>query len=91
MNSILQNSLESSETTITAEVMPPRGGDASKTLAAAKNLLGKVHATSQKQLKYHYTPNKSHWDELIDWSRSKDETRTKGTDLSQTDNLDKGD
>ena len=31
------------------------------------------------------------WDELIDWSRSKDETRTKGTDLSQTDNLDKGD
>ena len=31
------------------------------------------------------------WDELIDWSRSKDETRTKGTDLSETDNLEKGD
>ena len=29
------------------------------------------------------------WDELIDWSRSKDETRIKGTDQSQTDNLEK--
>ena len=29
------------------------------------------------------------WDELIDWARSKSETRTQGTDLSQTNNLDK--
>ncbi len=44
MNSNLQHSLDSSETTITAEVMPPRGGDASQTLAAAMNLKGFVHA-----------------------------------------------
>ena len=44
MNSILQKSLHSGEVTITAEVMPPRGGDASKALAAARELRGKVHA-----------------------------------------------
>ncbi|AAP99222.1 MULTISPECIES: methylenetetrahydrofolate reductase [Prochlorococcus] len=44
MNSILQQSLEASEITITAEVMPPRGGDPSKTIAAAKSLSGFVHA-----------------------------------------------
>ncbi len=44
MNSILQKSLHSSEVTITAEVMPPRGGDASKALSNARHLRGKVHA-----------------------------------------------
>ncbi len=44
LNSILQKSLGSSETTITAEIMPPRGGDASKTLDAAKALRGLVSA-----------------------------------------------
>lgn len=29
------------------------------------------------------------WDELIDWAKSKSETRTQGTDLSQTNYLDK--
>ncbi len=44
MNSNLQQSLESRGITITAEVMPPRGGDASKTIAKAKKLRGLVSA-----------------------------------------------
>ncbi len=44
LNSNLQNSLESGEITITAEIMPPRGGDASETLAKAKKLSGLVQA-----------------------------------------------
>ena len=44
MKSILQASLESNQTTITAEVMPPRGGDASQSLEAAKILKDVVHA-----------------------------------------------
>ncbi len=44
MNSVLQTSLESEGETITAEIMPPRGGDASQAISVAKNLAGKVHA-----------------------------------------------
>ena len=44
MKSNLQSSLESTDITITAEVMPPRGGDASETLSIAKNLKNVVHA-----------------------------------------------
>ena len=44
MKSILQGSLESNKTTITAEVMPPRGGDVSQSLLAAKRLRNLVHA-----------------------------------------------
>ncbi len=44
LNSNLQKSLDSGETTITAEIMPPRGGDASKTLGIAKDLRGLVKA-----------------------------------------------
>ncbi len=44
MISNLQHSLESGALTITAEVMPPRGGDPSKALAVAKLLNDWVHA-----------------------------------------------
>ncbi len=44
LNSILQNSLKSQGATITAEIMPPRGGDASGALSVAKKLSGRVHA-----------------------------------------------
>ena len=44
MISDLQRSLEAGATTITAEVMPPRGGDPSKALAIAKVLQSRVHA-----------------------------------------------
>ncbi len=44
MGSALRRSLESEGTTITAEIMPPRGGDPSKSIAMAKRLQGLVHA-----------------------------------------------
>lgn len=44
MNSALQRSLEAGSLTLTAEVMPPRGGDPSETLAMAECLRGRVHA-----------------------------------------------
>ncbi len=40
----LQRSLAAGESTITAEVMPPRGADVSHTLAMAEALRGRVHA-----------------------------------------------
>ncbi len=44
MISDLQRSLEAGTTTITAEVMPPRGGDPSKALDIARVLKRRVHA-----------------------------------------------
>ncbi|WP_269622229.1 methylenetetrahydrofolate reductase [Prochlorococcus marinus] len=44
MESNLQKSLKSPGITITAEVMPPRGGNASQTIDTAKLLAGKVDA-----------------------------------------------
>ncbi len=44
MTSGLQRSIENGVVTITAEIMPPRGGDASHSLAMAKGLKGLVHA-----------------------------------------------
>ncbi len=44
MDSALQNALKSEGTAITAEIMPPRGGNASRAIAAALNLNGWVHA-----------------------------------------------
>jgi methylenetetrahydrofolate reductase (NADPH) len=43
---VLQQALEVGSLAITAEVMPPRGGDASKTLAHALALKGRVHAVN---------------------------------------------
>ena len=40
----LQQALEVGSFAITAEVMPPRGGDVSRTLAHARQLKGLVHA-----------------------------------------------
>ena len=40
----LQRNLAAGAATITAEVMPPRGGDVSHTLAMAEALRGRVHA-----------------------------------------------
>ena len=40
----LQCALASGEATITAEVMPPRGGNPAQTLAMAETLRGRVHA-----------------------------------------------
>jgi methylenetetrahydrofolate reductase (NADPH) len=40
----LQQALEAGRAVITAEVMPPRGGDPSQTLASAALLRGRVHA-----------------------------------------------
>ena len=42
----LQRSLAEGTPTITAEVMPPRGGDATHTLAMAEALRGRVHAVN---------------------------------------------
>jgi methylenetetrahydrofolate reductase (NADPH) len=42
----LQQALEVGSLAITAEVMPPRGGDASSTLAHARALKGRVHAVN---------------------------------------------
>jgi methylenetetrahydrofolate reductase (NADPH) len=42
----LQQALETGSLAITAEVMPPRGGDASGTLAHARALKGRVHAVN---------------------------------------------
>jgi methylenetetrahydrofolate reductase (NADPH) len=42
----LQHALEVGSHAITAEVMPPRGGDASSTLAHARALKGRVHAVN---------------------------------------------
>ncbi len=44
MSTGLQRSLKSEGATITAEIMPPRGANASKALAMARKLKGKVHA-----------------------------------------------
>ena len=44
MRSALQQSLESGEITITAEIMPPRGADPSNSIAMARRLKGRVHA-----------------------------------------------
>ncbi|ABI47385.1 methylenetetrahydrofolate reductase [Synechococcus sp. CC9311] len=46
MSSALQSSLEAGSVTITAEVMPPRGGDASHALEMARALKGLVHAVN---------------------------------------------
>ena len=43
---MLQSSLEAGAVTITAEVMPPRGGDASHALEMARSLRGRVHAVN---------------------------------------------
>jgi methylenetetrahydrofolate reductase (NADPH) len=43
---LLQRALTSSQVAITAEVTPPRGGDPSRTLAAAEALRGWVHAVN---------------------------------------------
>ncbi|MEB3158338.1 MAG: methylenetetrahydrofolate reductase [Synechococcus sp.] len=43
-SSALQRNLAAGQPTITAEVMPPRGGDVSHTLAMAEALRGRVHA-----------------------------------------------
>lgn len=43
---LLQQALESGSFAITAEVTPPRGGDPSRTLAAAAGLRGLVHAVN---------------------------------------------
>ena len=42
----LQQALEVGSLAITAEVMPPRGGDASSTMAHARALKGRVHAVN---------------------------------------------
>ncbi|WP_115016280.1 methylenetetrahydrofolate reductase [Synechococcus sp. UW140] len=42
----LQHSLAAGQPTITAEVMPPRGGDVRHTLAMAATLRGRVHAVN---------------------------------------------
>ena len=42
----LQQALEVGSFAITAEVMPPRGGDASRTLTHARQLKGLVHAVN---------------------------------------------
>ncbi|WP_036902057.1 MULTISPECIES: methylenetetrahydrofolate reductase [Prochlorococcus] len=44
MNSVLENALNSEGAAITAEIMPPRGGDASKAIDIASNLAGRIHA-----------------------------------------------
>ena len=44
MRSVLQRSLESEGVTITAEIMPPRGGDPSNAIAKAQALSDFVHA-----------------------------------------------
>ena len=44
LDSNLHHSLASAGVTITAEIMPPRGGDASKVINVAKSLAGRVHA-----------------------------------------------
>ncbi len=44
MDSLLQNSLNSDGPTVTAEIMPPRGGNASEALQVGLNLSGRVHA-----------------------------------------------
>lgn len=44
MSSGLKRSIEAGETTITAEIMPPRGADPSHALKMAKGLAGRVHA-----------------------------------------------
>ena len=46
MTTALQRTLEAGNLAITAEVMPPRGGDASHTLAMADCLKGRVHAVN---------------------------------------------
>jgi methylenetetrahydrofolate reductase (NADPH) len=43
---LLQQALASGRTAVTAEVTPPRGGDPSRTLAAARSLQGWVHAVN---------------------------------------------
>ena len=43
MKSILQKRLESGKTTITAEIMPPRGGDPAKSITNARKLANIVH------------------------------------------------
>jgi methylenetetrahydrofolate reductase (NADPH) len=43
---LLQRALASGEPAITAEVMPPRGGDPRRSLAAAEALRGRVHAVN---------------------------------------------
>ena len=45
-SSALQHSLTAGQPTITAEVMPPRGGDVRHTLAMAAALRGRVHAVN---------------------------------------------
>ncbi|MEB3247645.1 MAG: methylenetetrahydrofolate reductase, partial [Synechococcus sp.] len=44
MATALQRAIESGRQAITAEVMPPRGGDPAHTLAMADQLRGRVHA-----------------------------------------------
>ncbi len=44
MSTSLKRSLEGGGPTITAEIMPPRGGDPSQSIAMAKRLQGHVHA-----------------------------------------------
>lgn len=46
MTTALQRTLQAGNLAITAEVMPPRGGDASHTLAMADYLKGRVHAVN---------------------------------------------
>ncbi|MBL6740010.1 MAG: methylenetetrahydrofolate reductase [Synechococcus sp. BS301-5m-G54] len=46
MTTALQRTLQAGNLAITAEVMPPRGGDASHTLAMADYLKGQVHAVN---------------------------------------------
>ena len=43
---LLQQALSEGRFALTAEVTPPRGGDASRTLAAASQLRGRVHAVN---------------------------------------------
>ena len=44
LKSVLQSALKSADATITAEIMPPRGGDASNAVSLASKLSGRVHA-----------------------------------------------
>jgi methylenetetrahydrofolate reductase (NADPH) len=46
LTTALQRTLQAGNLAITAEVMPPRGGDASHTLAMADYLKGRVHAVN---------------------------------------------
>ena len=46
MTTALQRTLQAGNLAITTEVMPPRGGDASHTLAMADYLKGRVHAVN---------------------------------------------